>query len=86
MSYAGRQHLINMIFCDCGREDHAVTLIRSFLWPATPSRPTLAFRFEFMDTLRILMLHCKVSITSAWEAFQTRDYAIHHDANVSVLP
>ena len=74
-----------MVFCDCGREQHGVTLARSFLWPATPSKPTLGFSFEFMDTVRVVMLQCKVSRTSVREAFQTRDYVVHHDVNVSVM-
>ena len=39
-----------------------VTLIRLNYWPATPSRPSIAFSFSLLDWLQALLLECQVPV------------------------
>ena len=39
-----------------------VTLVRLNYWPATPSRPSIAFSFSLLDWLQALLLECQVPV------------------------
>ena len=39
-----------------------VTLIQLNYWPATPSRPSIAFSFSLLDWLQALLLECQVPV------------------------
>ena len=47
-------------FCKC--KSDAVTLIELGYWPATPSRPNLAFSFLFLDWMEALMLESQIVV------------------------
>ena len=40
----------------------ALRLMELGYWPATPSRPVLAFSLCFMDWMECLLLECQVSV------------------------
>lgn len=39
-----------------------LTLMRFHYWPATPSRPSIAFSFALMDWMEALLLECQVAV------------------------
>ena len=43
-------------------ESDMVTLIRLNYWPATPSRPSIAFSFSLLDWLQALLLECQLPV------------------------
>ena len=47
---------INITFCHC--EEEATTLICYHLWPASPTRPVMAFAFDLLDRCESLLLEC----------------------------
>lgn len=47
-------------FCKC-RSD-TLTLVELGYWPATPSRPKVAFSFAFLDWMEALLLECQVVV------------------------
>lgn len=49
-----------MQFCKCIPD--ALRLISLGYWPATPTRPVLAFTHPFMEWMEALLLECQVSI------------------------
>ena len=57
--YIGCYHSVIVTFCSC--ESEAETLLKAFLFPATPKRPHLAFSFALLDWLEALMLESHVS-------------------------
>lgn len=57
----GIQHHINVTFCHC--EEEATTLIRYCLWPASPTRPVMAFAFDLLDRCESLLLECQVALS-----------------------
>ena len=56
----GLQHSILIGFCKCYSE--VETLVCLKLFPATPQRPTMAFCFELLDLLEVLLLECQVAV------------------------
>ena len=60
--YAG-QHHIAITFCFCHNKSERLIQLR--LWPATPTSPQLAFTFDLMELLHILILECQVSLHDA---------------------
>lgn len=42
------------------------------LWPGSPERPRVAFTLEFMEMLRLLFIHCKVSLNEMVEVFELK--------------
>ncbi|XP_014671057.1 PREDICTED: uncharacterized protein LOC106811852 isoform X2 [Priapulus caudatus] len=69
----GVQHQVQVSVCSC--EPVAVTLIRYHLWPATPKNPQVAFTFNLMENLRLLVLECQVSVRSFCMAMKIRNKA-----------
>ena len=59
-SLLGVQHHVNVTFCHC--EEEATTLIRYRLWPASPTRPVMAFAFDLLDRCESLLLECQVAL------------------------
>ena len=49
-----------MQFCKCVPD--ALRLIKLGYWPATPTRPVLAFTHSFMEWMEALLLECQVSV------------------------
>lgn len=47
-------------FCKC--KSDALTLTELGYWPATPTRPNLAFSFEFLDWMEALLLEAQVVV------------------------
>ena len=47
-------------FCKC--KNDTLTLVELGYWPATPSRPKLAFSFALLDWMEALLLECQVVI------------------------
>lgn len=56
----GVPRIINIGFCGCGPD--AVSLVKFKYWPATPSRPSIAFSFAMLDWLEALLLECQVPV------------------------
>ena len=57
-----------VFFCGCKSEVETLTELR--LWPATPTKPTLAFTFQLLDMLEALLLECQVSVKDFVEALK----------------
>ena len=53
-------------FCTC--ESDCVKLIRLHYWPATSSKPLIAFTFHFLDWLEALLLECQVAVQDMTQA------------------
>lgn len=53
-------------FCPC--ENDAIKMIRLRYWPATTSRPTIAFSFQLLDWLEALLLECQVAVQDMTQA------------------
>ena len=49
-----------MKFCRCKSE--ACTLVEHGLWPATPTKPVMAFTFGLMELVEKMFLVAKVSV------------------------
>lgn len=77
--FLGLQHYHTMQACNC--EDLAVTLVRLGLWPASPTLPRVAFSFDFMLTLRAMVLEGQISLSSFCNAMQ--DTRIGHFGKAS---
>lgn len=60
MCSLGRDHHVQMQFCEC--EEYGSQLVRFGFWPSTPVRPTTAFSMELLRLLNILTLECSVSV------------------------
>ena len=60
ISLVGQHHGIVVVFCGC--KSPAERLLELNLWPATPSKPTLAFTVELMEFARMLILECYASL------------------------
>ena len=58
----GIHHYINITFCHC--EEETTTLIRYHLWPASPTRPVMAFAFDLLDRCESLLLECQVALSN----------------------
>ena len=39
-------------------------------WPASPSRPVLAFSFSFLDWLEALLLECQIAVNDYCDAVE----------------
>ena len=59
-NHLGKPYHLNVQFCKCQAD--AVRLIELGYWPATPTRPVLAFTKAFMDWMETLLLECQVSV------------------------
>ena len=60
ISCIGQHHGITVVFCGC--KSPAERLLELNLWPATPSKPTLAFTIELMRFAQMLILECYASL------------------------
>ncbi|XP_028416121.1 uncharacterized protein LOC114539705 [Dendronephthya gigantea] len=56
----GFQHEYQVRFCRCKSE--ACTLVELGLWPATPTKPVMAFTFGLMELVEKMFLVAKVSV------------------------
>lgn len=56
----GRQHFINLTFCNC--ESSASSLVRYGFWPASPTRPNAGFSIALLRFMNMLTLECAVSV------------------------
>ena len=56
----GKPYSLNVQFCKC--QGDALRLIELGYWPATPTRPLLAFTKVFMDWMETLLLECQVPV------------------------
>lgn len=57
--FVGYYHSLTVTSCSC--ESEAETLLKAFLFPATPKHPHLVFSFSLLDWLEALMLEFHVS-------------------------
>ena len=57
--FLGKPYTLNVQFCKCQAD--MLRLIQIGYWPATPTRPVLAFTKAFMDWMETLLLECQVS-------------------------
>lgn len=57
---------INFQFCSC--EGDCIKLIRLHYWPATSTKPQIAFDFHFLDWLEALLLECQVAVQDMTQA------------------
>ena len=62
----GVPRTLSVMFCPC--ESDVVKLIKLNYWPATPTRPSIAFSFSLLDWLEALLLECQVALHDATEA------------------
>ena len=71
--YVGIPRKISFPFCAC--ESDCIKLIRLHYWPATSSKPLVAFTFHFLDWLEALLLECQVAVQDMTQAisFLIRD-------------
>ena len=65
--YVGIPRSINFQFCSC--ESDCIKLIRLHYWPATSTKPQIAFDFHFLDWLEALLLECQVAVQDMIHAF-----------------
>lgn len=56
----------------CSCEPEAVTFLRYNLWPATPLSPSLAFNFEFLELLDVLILECCIGVQGFCRSIDTK--------------
>lgn len=56
----GIQHDVSFERCPCTSE--AQTLLQAGFFPATATRPRLAFALELLDLLEALVLECQVAL------------------------
>ena len=59
---------LRVAFCHC--EPDIVTLVQLNYWPATPSRPSIAFSFSLLDWLQALLLECQVPVQNFSNALE----------------
>ena len=64
--YVGIPRSINFQFCSC--ESDCIKLIRLHYWPATSTKPQIAFDFHFLDWLEALLLECQVAVQDMTQA------------------
>ena len=57
---------ISFPFYTC--ESDCIKLIRLHYWPATSSKPLVAFTFHFLDWLEALLLECQVAVQDMTQA------------------
>ena len=57
---------LSVMFCPC--ESDVVKLIKLNYWPATPTRPSIAFSFSLLNWLEALLLECQVALHDTTEA------------------
>ena len=57
---SGRQHLKQVEFCQCISD--SATLLKLHLWPGSPTKPKVAFHFNFMDLAEKFLLESHVSL------------------------
>ena len=57
------QHHVNVSYCMCCTKVEKLIALR--LWPATPLQPKVAFSFDLMELLHLLVLECQVSMHDA---------------------
>ena len=69
-SYLGTHHQVQVEVCSCSSVP--VTLVHHRLWPATPSRPGLAFHFDLMEAMESLLLECQVAAKDFCAALSSR--------------
>jgi hypothetical protein len=58
--FIGRQHFINLTFCEC--EPQAASMVRYGFWPASPIRPNVGFSLPLLRLMTMLTLECAVSV------------------------
>ena len=81
MLILGIPRKMSIEFCKCKLDAHR--LMELGYWPATPSRPMLAFSMPLMDWMEALLLECQVAVqdfTSALKMLITEKFelvAIH---------
>ena len=56
----GSQRKVRFKFCMCFSEPEV--LIKLGYFAATPKQPQIAFQFELLDLLEILLLECQVAV------------------------
>ena len=66
----GVEHPFTFICCEC--EPVFITLVRAWLWAASPSYPRYAFRFELLDWAEALLLECQVALKDICQALYFR--------------
>ena len=58
---SGRQHLKQVEFCQCISD--SATLLKLHLWPGSPTKPKVAFHFNFMDLAEKFLLESHVHVS-----------------------
>lgn len=56
----GMPRQMSIEFCKCKLDAHRI--IELGYWPATPSRPVLAFSIALLDWMEALLLECQVAV------------------------
>ena len=64
--HVGIPRNISFPFCTC--ESDCIKLIRLHYWPATSSKPLIAFTFQFLDWLEALLLEYQVAVQDMTQA------------------
>ena len=70
MTSIGNQHKVGIEVCSY--EPEAITFLQYNLWPATPLSPSLAFDFEFLELLDVLILECCIGVQGFCHSIDTK--------------
>lgn len=66
--YTGVPRQLNISFCKC--KNDSLRIMELGYWPASPSRPVLAFSFSFFDWLEALLLECQIALNDYCDAVE----------------
>ncbi len=66
--YIGVPRQLNISFCKC--KNDSLRIMELGYWPASPSRPVLAFSFSFLDWLEALLLECQIAVNDYCDAVE----------------
>ena len=56
-------------YFQCG-DDTVISLLKFGLWPATPTKPKMAFTLQYMRLVSSLVLDCSIPLNSVNRALQ----------------
>ena len=59
---------MNVEFCKCKLDAHR--LMELGYWPATPSRPVVAFSMSLMDWMEATLLECQIAVQDFMRALK----------------
>ena len=79
----GVPRTLSVMFCPC--ESDVVKLIKLNYWPATPTRPSIAFSFSLLDWLEALLLKCQVALHDATDRKKAAGSSVHGPLNAGIV-